>query len=238
MCVRYVLHQTDAALAAIAQALSRQLAPPEWARPRYNVALTQVMPVVAAGPEGPAVRGMMWGYVPFYERAKPKMRMLPNAKAETAATTAAFRQAAAHRRCLVPANGFYEWKTADGRKYPHVFMLRDEQPFAFAGIWETSDSERIPETFAVLTTEPNDLVRPIHNRMPVILTAESMRRWLGDQPLPEEEFRALTRPLPADWMTVRPVSRFVSNSRNEGPQCLAPADEPPPELPLDLGQSS
>ena len=90
----------------------------------------------------------------------------------------------------------------------------------------------MPETFAVLTTEPNELVRPIHNRMPVILTAGTMSRWIGDQPLPEEEFRALTRPLAADRMTVRPVSRFVSNSRNEGPPCLAPPDEPPPELSL------
>ncbi len=232
MCVRYVLHQTDAALAAIAQALSRKLAPPEWARPRYNVALTQVMPVVALGAGVPEVRGMMWGYVPFYERAKPKMRMLPNAKAETAATAAAFRQAAAHRRCLVPANGFYEWKTAGGRKYPHVFMLRDEEPFAFAGIWENAESERIPETFAILTTEPNDRVRPIHDRMPVILAGNAMARWIGDQPLADDEFRSLTRPLAADRMTVRPVSRFVSNARNEGPQCLAPPDEPPPELPL------
>ena len=232
MCVRYVLHQTDAALAAIAQALSRQLAPPEWAKPRYNVALTQVMPVVAQGAAGPEVRGMMWGYVPFYERGKPKMRMLPNAKAETAAASAAFRQAAAHRRCLVPANGFYEWRAAGGRKDPQLFMLRGEEPFAFAGIWETAEGERIPETFAVLTTEPNDLVRPIHDRMPVILTAGSMSRWIGDQPLPDEEFRALTRPLPAERMAVRPVNRFVNNARNEGPQCLAPPDEPPPELPL------
>ena len=232
MCVRYVLHQTDAALAAIAQALSRRLAPPEWARPRYNVALTHVMPVVALGAEGPEVRGMMWGYVPFYERGKPKMRLLPNAKAETATTLAAFKQAAARRRCLVPANGFYEWKAAGKLRLPHVFMLRDEEPFAFAGFWETADADRVPETFAVVTTEPNELVRPIHNRMPVILTAGTMSRWIGDQPLPEEEFRKLTRPLAADRMTVRPVSRFVSNSRNEGPPCLAPPDEPPPELPL------
>jgi putative SOS response-associated peptidase YedK len=232
MCVRYVLHQSDAALAAIAQALSHRLAPPEWVRPRYNVALTQVMPVVALGREGPEVRGMMWGYVPYYERRYPKLRMLPNAKAETAPRLAAFKQAAAHRRCLVPANGFYEWQAAGKLRRPHLFMLRDEQPFALAGVWEAGDAERIPETFAVLTTEPNDLVRPIHARMPVILAAETMARWLGDQPLAEAEFRALTQPLAADRMTVRPVSRFVNNSRHEGPECLAPPEAPLPELPL------
>jgi putative SOS response-associated peptidase YedK len=232
MCVRYTLHKTDAALAAIAQALARNLALPAWVQPRYNVALTHVMPVVALGGEGPEVRGMMWGYVPFYERGKTQLRMLPNAKAETATTSAAFRQAAARRRCLVPANGFYEWKAGGRVKRPHVFMLQNEEPFAFAGIWETAEGDKLPETFAILTTEPNELVSPIHNRMPVILTVEVMGRWLGDQPLPEEEFRALTQPLGEGRMTVRPVNRFVSNSRNEGPQCLAPPEEEPPELPL------
>ena len=231
MCVRYVLHKTDAALAVIAQALARKLAPPAWAKPRYNVALTHVMPVVALGTDGPEVRGMMWGYVPFYEREKTQMRMLPNAKAETATTSPAFRQAAAKRRCLVPANGFYEWQTVGKLKLPHVFMLQGEEPFAFAGIWEAA-ADKLPETFAILTTEPNELVNPIHNRMPVILTAETMPRWIGDQTLPEEEYRALIKPLAAERMTVRPVNRFVSNSRNEGPQCLAPPDEAPPELPL------
>jgi putative SOS response-associated peptidase YedK len=236
MCVRYTLHKTDAALAAIAQALARTLATPGWVQPRYNVALTQVMPVVAAGPAAAGeVRGMMWGYVPFYEQGKPRKRLLPNAKAETATASPAFRQAAARRRCLVPANGFYEWRTVGRLKLPHVFMLQDEEPFAFAGLWEAATDQQL-ETFAILTTEPNELVRPIHSRMPVILTAATMGRWLGDQPLPAPEYEALTRPLAADRMTVRPVNRFVSNSRNEGPQCLAPPDAAPPETPeLPLG---
>ena len=233
MCVRYVLHKTDAALAAIAQALSRSLAKPDWVQPRFNVALTNVMPVVAAGGAGPELRGMMWGYVPFYERGKPRMRLLPNAKAETAPESPAFRQAAARRRCLVPANGFYEWRTVGREKEPHVFMLQDEEPFAFAGLWEPG-ADRQPETFAILTTEPNEIVRPIHHRMPVILTAATMGRWLGDQPLPAPEYAALIRPLDAARMTVRPVNRFVSNSRHEGPQCLAPPEAAgeTPELPL------
>ena len=233
MCVRYVLHKTDAALAAIAQALSRSLAKPDWVQPRFNVALTNVMPVVAAGGAGPELRGMMWGYVPFYEQGKPRMRLLPNAKAEMAPESPAFRQAAARRRCLVPANGFYEWRTVGREKEPHVFMLQGEEPFAFAGLWEPG-AEQQPETFAILTTEPNELVRPIHNRMPVILTLATMARWLGDQPLPAPEYAALIRPLDAARMTGRPVNRFVSNSRHEGPQCLAPPDlaADTPELPL------
>jgi putative SOS response-associated peptidase YedK len=231
MCVRYTLHKTDAALAVIAQALTCRLTPPAWLVPRFNAALTQMLPVVAPADGGPQLRGMRWGYVPFYERGKAQRRMLPNAKAETATTRPAFRQAAEHRRCLVPACGFYEWKASGRLKLPHVFMLRGEEPFAFAGIWEAG-GDSVPETFAILTTAPNDLVRPIHDRMPVILTTGMMARWIGEQPLPEAEFQELTRPLAAEQMTVRPVSRFVSNSRNEGPQCLAPAEESHPELPL------
>jgi putative SOS response-associated peptidase YedK len=116
-------------------------------------------------------------------------------------------------------------------KLPHLFTLRDDEPFAFAGIWEPSDGD-LPETFGVLTTEPNALVAPIHGRMPVLLTEATMARWLGAAPLAAEEYRALTRPLPAERMTVRPVNRFVSNSRNDGPQCLEPPEDAPPELNL------
>ncbi len=231
MCVRYTLHKDDEAMAAIAKALARKLAPPEWAKPRYNVTLTHIMPVVAVGTDGPEVRGMMWGLVPFDERKKPQMRMLPNAKAETAATLAAFKQSVAKRRCLVPANGFYEWQTRGKLRLPHLFTLQGGEPFAFAGIWEPAE-DNTPETYGILTTVPNELVRPIHHRMPVILTPETMPRWLGSEPLTETEYRELTKPLPAEKMQERPVNRFVNNSRNEGPQCLVPPEEAPPELAL------
>jgi putative SOS response-associated peptidase YedK len=264
MCVRYTLHKPDEALAAIAAALARKvsISPPtlslpavsasnglpDWVTPRFNVTLTHIMPVVAASPDGPELRGMSWGLEPKDVRALPKERMLPNAKAETAATLPAFRQSVAARRCLVPANGFYEWQTMGKLKLPHLFTLRDEAPFAFAGIWEPPDEEDgaatppsrsadvktldLP-TFSILTTAPNALIAPIHNRMPVILTAAAMRRWLGREPLPEAEYRALTQPLPADRMQSRPVSRYVSNSRHEGPACHAPPEAPPPELALE-----
>ena len=232
MCVRYTFHRPAEALAAIAAALARKLAPlPDWAKPRFNVTLTHIVPVVASGTEGPEVRGMVWGLVPFYERGKPQRRMLPNAKAETAASLTAFKQGVARRRCLVPANGFYEWQSTGKLKLPHLFTLKNEEPFSFAGIWEPPEDDT-PGTFGILTTAPNDLVAPIHNRMPVILTADSMPRWLGSEPLPEDEYRKLTQPLPAERMQERPVSRYVSNSRNEGPKCHEPPETGPPELAL------
>ncbi|HXQ81906.1 MAG TPA: SOS response-associated peptidase [Opitutaceae bacterium] len=233
MCVRYTLHKTDAALGAISRALGVAMEAPDWAGPRYNVTLTDTMPVVACEAQRPGVRAMRWGLVPPGERGKSRPRLLANARSETAAALPAFRRSIAERRCLVPANGFYEWMSSAGVKLPHLFTLRDEEPFAFAGIWDPA-AEQLPETYCILTTEPNELVARVHNRMPVILTAEAMPRWLGDRPLGAEELKLLVRPIAAERMASRPVSRFVSNSRNEGPRCLAPPDEAPPEPELDF----
>jgi putative SOS response-associated peptidase YedK len=231
MCVRYTLHKTDAALEAISRALGVPLEAPDWAVPRYNVALTNTMPVVASGP---AVRAMRWGLIPEGDRGSDRPRLLANARSETVSTLPAFRGGVAERRCLVPANGFYEWMTSGRLKLPYLFTLRDEEPFAFAGIWDPAFGD-IPETYCLLTTEPNELVARVHNRMPVILTAESIPHWLGDKPLTPGELEALFHPLPAGRMESRPVSRFVSNSRNEGPACLAPPEVNPPEPELDFG---
>ncbi len=232
MCVRYTLHNLEAALSAIARALDRQFASPEWARPKHNITLTHVVSTVAISDGEPVVRGMAWGLVPPY--AGGAAQLMPNAAAEKAASSPAFREATATRRCLVPANGFYEWATAGKLKLPHLFTLRDEEPFAFAGIWSPRADADLPPAFAILTTVPNELVAPIHHRMPVILTRETMPRWIGTAPLPAAEYHALTRPLDYRRMQQRPVSRFVNNSRNDGPQCLAPAEPDFAEPELDF----
>ncbi len=233
MCVRYTLHKTDAALGAISRALGVPLEVPDWAVPRYNVTLTSAMPVVACAAGQPEVRAMRWGLVPFGDRGKNRQRLLANARSETAATLPAFRRGIAERRCLVPANGFYEWRSVGGVKLPHLFTLRDGEPFAFAGIWDPA-AEELPETYCILTTAPNELVSLVHDRMPVILTADAMVRWIGDRPLAAEELKLLVSPIAAERMASRPVSRFVSNSRNEGPRCLAPPDESPSEPEFDF----
>jgi putative SOS response-associated peptidase YedK len=235
MCVRYTLHKTDAALSAISRALGVPLETPDWAAaPRFNVALTSTMPVVACAGERPEVRAMRWGLVPSGERARAKPRLLANARSETVATLSAFRKGTAARRCLVPANGFYEWKAAGPVKLPYLFTLSGDEPFAFAGIWDPA-GDNLPETYCILTTEPNELVAHVHNRMPVLLTAETMPRWIGDTPLADEELRLLFQPLASSRMASRPVSRFVSSTRNEGPECLAPPGKEPREPELDFG---
>ncbi len=234
MCVRYTLHKTDAALNAIASALGVALEAPDWAAPNFNVTLTSVMPVVAVEGGPPALRAMRWGFVPFGERGRKSPKLIANARSETAATLPAFRKAVASRRCLVPANGFYEWATRGGVKWPYLFTLRQEEPFAFAGIWEPP-ADGLPETYCILTTEPNALVAQVHTRMPVILTRQTMPRWIGDHVLGEGELGALSQPLDPGLMESRPVSRYMSNSRNAGPRCLEPPGEEPGEPELDFG---
>ena len=134
----------------------------------------------------------------------------------------------------MPANGYYEWKAAGGVKQPHLFTLRDEEPFAFAGIWEAADGA-FPETYCILTTRPNPLAARVHDRMPVILTDGAMRLWLGDSPLSPGDLGSLVEPIAEDRLQSRPVSRFVSNSRNEGPACHAPPDEGAAEPEFDFG---
>jgi putative SOS response-associated peptidase YedK len=234
MCVRYTLHKIDAALDAISRTLDVPLETPEWAVPRYNVTLTDTMPVVAADVGRAAVRPMRWGFIPFSERGKIRPRLLANAKSETVATLPTFKKSVAERRCLVPANGFFEWMTSGKLKLPYLFTLRGEEPFAFAGIWDPAAGE-VPETYCILTTEPNELVAKVHTRMPVILTSETMPRWIGDKPLSADTLAALVRPLDPALMESRSVSRYVSNSRNQGPGCVAPPDGVPPEPELNFG---
>jgi putative SOS response-associated peptidase YedK len=234
MCVRYTLHRTDAALGAISKALGVLLETPEWAQPRYNVTLTDTMPVVALAREGAGVRAMRWGMIPHSDRASARPRLLANARSETAEKMPAFRKAVAVRRCLVPANGFYEWMSRGGVKLPQLFTLSGEEAFAFAGIWDPA-MDNLPETYCLLTTQPNELVAKVHDRMPVILTGGTMARWIGDKPLAEAEYASLVRPFEASRMESRPVSRYVSNSRNQGPRCLSPPDEAPPEPEFDFG---
>jgi putative SOS response-associated peptidase YedK len=128
------------------------------------------------------------------------------------------------RWCLIPADGFYEWQRTGKAKQPLHFHLRSGDPFAFAGIWEVwrHRNERI-ETAAILTTEPNELLQPVHNRMPAILETDYYRQWLDPSEQDPDDLKLLLQPYPADQMVAESVSTFVNNARNEGPECLMAA---------------
>jgi len=230
MCVRYVLHRPDAAFAAVAEALGIRLDPGDWMKsPRYNVAPSQVAPVVQAHEGAARLRPMRWGLIPPADRNLAKKRALTNARVETVAVIPAFRAAAAARRCLVPVNGCYEFRDMGRRKQPYVFMRPDGVPFALAGLWEP-ELDGLQPSFCVVTTEPDAAMAEIHDRMPLVLTGPAMGLWLGEKPLDAAALRQMARPPPPDLLVARQVNACVNNSRHEGPQCLAPPDAEPPEF--------
>jgi putative SOS response-associated peptidase YedK len=226
MCGRYTLTQAE-------KALGRLIPLEEWKQiwegrwQRFNVAPTQQMPIVFSreGRRVPAI--MRWGFVPFYERDKPKPQAMINARSETIVSKAAFKRAAQKQRCLVPADGFFEWKRDGKDKTPYYFTLRGDEPFAFAALWEPATAT-LPAGFLLLTTGPNELMAPIHDRMPVIVQTERYDEWLSNEPLDADGFAQLCSAYPASEMAARPISSLVNSPKNDGPEILAlPAEMPP-----------
>jgi putative SOS response-associated peptidase YedK len=219
MCLRYSLQKL--ALAAFQEALAGSVATIEsnWA-PRFNVALTSRMPVVTSRPQ-PTLELMSFGFTVPARPPADRPLLLGNARAETLLAKPSFRSAALTRRCLVPADGFYEWEKQGTARLPHYFTLKSGEPFFFAGLWEP-ESALGPAAFCLVTTTPNELLRPIHDRMPVMLGPNSGPAWLGDTPLEPSLLTRLCRPLPATLMTSHRVDPKMNNSRYEAADCVAP----------------
>ncbi|MFL5807063.1 MAG: SOS response-associated peptidase [Roseiflexaceae bacterium] len=190
--------------------------------PRYNVAPGQAMPVITRNSPN-RVEEMRWGLVPFWAKDPRIGNRMINARAETIAEKPAFRRPLAARRCLVPANGFYEWQRSEEGKLPHYIFLRDTDSFAFAGLYEIwkDDADNVLRTYTIITTTPNALMEPIHNRMPVILGREDEALWL-DKAAEIPALLALLRPYPAELMDAYPVSRAVNSPANEGEALIEP----------------
>jgi putative SOS response-associated peptidase YedK len=196
--------------------------------PRYNIAPGQPAPgvrLVEIG--GPSVRRLVLvrcGLIPSWASDASIAFKCINARAATVAEKPAFRAAYRHRRCLIPANGFFEWQKRGKEKQPFLFQLRDQQLFAFAGLWERWSGPHGDgrETCTILTTTANDLVRPYHERMPVILPEEYHTDWLNPDAAAPEWLQTVLRPYPAEAMQATPVSTWVNNARHEGRERVQP----------------
>jgi putative SOS response-associated peptidase YedK len=195
---------------------------PELA-PRYNIAPTQPVAAVRQAADERELRMVRWGLVPGWASDPALGARMINARAETVSEKPAFRSAFKRRRCLVLADGFYEWQaTSTRQKQPHYFALHDRRPFAFAGLWEYWEgAEGAFESCTIITTDANDLVRPTHNRMPVILQPADYDLWLDPAMQQAGPLEALLRPAAASAMMAYPVSRAVNNPRNDSPECVA-----------------
>jgi putative SOS response-associated peptidase YedK len=223
MCGRFASNLTWEQLHAIygIAAPEQTPAPPDL-QPHYNIAPTQTVPVARLNRAGRREIALLrWGLIPYWSKdAKIGARTI-NARAETVATAATFRGAFERRRCLVPANGFYEWRKLGGDKQPYFVGLRDGAPLSFAGLWERwKTGEMALETFTIITGEPNSLVAEIHDRMPVILDPADYDAWLNatDTAI----LQALLQPFPSQLMTAYPVSKRVNNARNDDAGVMEP----------------
>ena len=201
--------------------------------PRYNIAPAQ--PVLAVVNDGERRGDMMrWGLVPSWAKdIKIGARMI-NAVSETAATKPAFRSAFRRRRCLVLADGFYEWRKEGKQRVPMYFYQKSGEPMALAGLWETwkSPEGELVRSCAILTTAANSFIEPVHHRMPVILSAETEPLWLDPMTETPGTLEPLLLPAPPELLDVREVSPTVNNVRNDGPDCIAAVPPHPEEVRL------
>lgn len=192
---------------------------------RYNIAPTQIAPVIRLREASREQAFLKWGLVPSFASDLSVGPRMINARAETVSEKPAFRSAFLKRRCLVVADGFYEWKREGKDKQPYFITLKDNAVFAFAGLWEMwrpRNGGAAVETFTILTTEPNALVAPLHDRMPVILAPESWPVWLGETPAGHAEIQALLQPFPAEHMECWKVAPKVGNVRNDEADLMQP----------------
>lgn len=226
MCGRFALMTPTEALVKLFDVPETAVATLPPAVPRYNIAPTQPIAAIRLNENGERdFTFFHWGLIPSWSKdIKIGSRMI-NARSETVTEKPSFRNAFKRRRCLIPADGFYEWqKQADG-KQPMFIRPVDgaERPFALAGLWEfwsDPDGGTI-QSCTILTTTPNELMATIHNRMPVIVEPEDFDLWLNPEPDPEQGLHVL-RPYPAEKMVAYPVSTLVNNPRNDAPQCIQP----------------
>ncbi len=224
MCGRFALTISPAGLAKLFE-----LDELPALEPRYNIAPTQAIAAVLKGRDEARriLKMMQWGLVPFWAKDPGIGLKMINARSESVAEKPAFRDAFAHKRCLVPASGFYEWQKQGVQKQPYFIRLRDADGFAMAGLWQHWEGEdgQVIESCNILTTDSNEFMQPIHDRMPVILPPENYDLWLDSDTADKERLLQLLRPFPGDRMEAYPVSKSVNRPAHDAPDCIEPLQQ-------------
>lgn len=230
MCGRYTLTSTDGLVDEFELIMNLQ---PADQVPRYNIAPTHMVPIIANQPRNERVaESMRWGLIPSWAKDPAIGNRMINARCETAAEKPAFKQALRYRRCIVPADGFYEWQRRGKSKHPYFIHAKDTEPggrssrqlLGFGGLWErwkTPDGTWLL-SFTILTTAANPFMAPLHDRMPVIIDAADYDRWLDPEPQSHEVFDDILAPCPADRLAMYEVSQLVNSPKNDASACIAP----------------
>jgi putative SOS response-associated peptidase YedK len=220
MCGRFTLTVSPEEL----QAAFPDFSIPGDIPPSFNIAPSQPIPVIPNDGEK-TLDFFLWGLIPSWTKPdKVGKYNLINARSETAAEKPSFKASFRRRRCLILADGFYEWSKpkSGGSKIPYYFTLIDHRPFAFAGLWDiwiSPDGDSL-KSACILTTSPNQTVKAVHNRMPVILNPADYQTWLDPQEGVQEDFQGLLKPFPDEFMDSYPVSTYVNSPKNNSPQCI------------------
>ncbi|MDI6802543.1 MAG: SOS response-associated peptidase [Bacteroidota bacterium] len=191
--------------------------------PRYNIAPTQDVSVITNENKTRLV-SFRWGLIPSWAKDQNIGNKMINARAETLTQKVSFKNALKKKRCLIIVDGFYEWKKTASEKAPMFISLKNEKPFAFAGLWEAwkTPAGKLIRTCTIITTTPNELISPIHNRMPVILPKEFRNYWLESNNFDENKLIELLKPFPAKEMVAYEVSKYVNSPINDSPMCCEP----------------
>jgi putative SOS response-associated peptidase YedK len=232
MCGRYRLSRHKYLIEEKFGAVSSE---EDWG-PHYNIAPTQSIPIIRQNPKEPIreLSLVRWGLIPWFAKDASVSASMINARSESVDTKPAFRDALKSRRCLVPADGFYEWKKMGKGKQPYCFEVGDKELFAFAGIWDRwkNTEGKVIESCSILTTTPNALVSPVHNRMPVILDPDGYDLWLDPGMNDGRVVSDLLKPYDARQMHSYPVSTRVNQAANDDAECSAPVEiaQPQPSL--------
>jgi putative SOS response-associated peptidase YedK len=206
--------------------------------PRYNIAPTQLAPVIYMERHQPAMKLMRWGLIPSWAKDESVGNAHINARSETLQTRNAFREAFKHRRCLIPADSFYEWQEREGKRQPFRVMLKSGEPFCFAGLWERwiippsrdnteTDLDEAPpsetiESFTIITRAANAAIAPLHDRMPVIIAPSHFGWWLKDDDARSESHKMALERAPDDPLKIYPVSELVNSPKTDDPRCIEP----------------
>jgi len=226
MCGRFVQERSVTELAELFEAEPLAAAVDALAAPRFNLAPTDQAAVVVQRIDGRrAIAAYRWGLIPHWATSTRDAARTINARAETVATTPAFGEAFRRRRCLVPADGFYEWATIDGRRAPFLIRNGDGSPLVFAGLWAAwrhPNGGETLRTFSIITTAAGDAIRPLHDRMPVALAAEDWSTWLDPDPADPVALRVMLERATDAGVEMRRVSPLVNSVRNQGPDLVAP----------------
>jgi putative SOS response-associated peptidase YedK len=194
---------------------------------RYNIAPSQSIAAVRQDSNHNNKWAILhWGLIPFWAKEKKIGYKMINAKAETLGQKPAFRNAYKNHRCIIPADGFYEWKKIAGAKQPYYIRNKTEEPLMFAGLWERwkGEGEEI-ESCTIITTPANDLIKPLHDRMPAIITKEMWNKWLDPEITDVSQFQVMLAPYPSKQLTAYAVSRMVNTPANDSPECIEPVEE-------------